>query len=192
MQKMDKAALTARVCEIIRERNAEIVELGHAIFAAPELGFKEVKTAEKVKQAFEKLGIAYETGWGITGVKARMKGKASKRTVALLGELDAIVCRTHPNCDPVTGAAHCCGHNVQIANVIAVAQALKEAGAMDYLGGDVVLFAVPAEEYVASFATRASSASSAASSRSLLKAASTTATSPCRCTWPSPTIPRAT
>lgn len=148
MQKMDKAALKARVCEIIRERNAEIVELGHAIFGEPELGFKEVKTAEKVKQAFEKLGIAYETGWGITGVKARMKGKASKRTVALLGELDAIVCRTHPNCDPVTGAAHCCGHNVQIANVIAVAQALKEAGAMDYLGGDVVLFAVPAEEYV--------------------------------------------
>ena len=58
MQKMDKAALKARVCEIIRERNAEIVELGHAIFAEPELGFKEVKTAEKVKQAFEKLGIA--------------------------------------------------------------------------------------------------------------------------------------
>ncbi len=52
MQKMDKAALKARVCEIIRERNAEIVELGHAIFGEPELGFKEVMTAEKVKQAF--------------------------------------------------------------------------------------------------------------------------------------------
>ena len=95
-----------------------------------------------------RLGIAYETGFGVTGVKARLAGAGHRRTVALLGELDAIVCREHPMSDPVTGAAHCCGHNVQIANLVAVAMAVKDVDAMKYLGGDLVLFAVPAEEYV--------------------------------------------
>lgn len=81
-------------------------------------------------------------------MKARVKGKKSRKTVALLGELDAIVCRDHPNADPVTGAAHCCGHNVQIGNLLAVAMAFKDADIMKYLDGDVVFFAVPAEEYV--------------------------------------------
>lgn len=145
---MEKLALKARVAEIIAQRFEHTKALGESIFAEPELGFKEVKTSAKFAEELRALGIEGEKGWGITGVKARLKGKASRRTVALLGELDAIVCRKHPNCDPVTGAAHCCGHNVQIANVLAVAAALKESGAMAQLGGDVVLFAVPAEEYV--------------------------------------------
>lgn len=145
---MDKEQLKERVCQLIRDNFEETQKLGHAIFDEPELGFKEVKTSAKVRAAFDELGIDYTAGWGITGVKARLKGANSTRTVALLGELDAIVCRNHEASDPVTGAAHCCGHNVQIANVLAVARALKESGAMDYLGGDVVFFAVPAEEYV--------------------------------------------
>ena len=70
MQKMDKAALKARVCEIIRERNAEIVELGRSIFAEPELGFKEVKTSAKIKAAFEKL---------VSNAKRAGASRASKR-----------------------------------------------------------------------------------------------------------------
>ena len=145
---MDKEQLKKRVCEAMRKNFAETQALGHSIFAEPELGFKEVKTSAKVKAAFDALGIAHEDGWGHTGVKARLKGANSARTIALLGELDAIVCRKHEASDPVTGAAHCCGHNVQIANVLAVARALKETGAMELLGGDVVFFAVPGEEYV--------------------------------------------
>ena len=96
----------------------------------------------------DKLGIPYTTGWGITGVKGRLTGKHSKRTVAVMGELDSIVCRRHPSADPVTGAAHCCGHFIQISDMLGVAMALKDAGAMDYLGGDVVFFAVPSEECI--------------------------------------------
>ena len=68
--------------------------------------------------------------------------------VELLGELDAIICRDHPHADPKTGAAHCCGHHVQLANMLAVGMAFKDAGIMDELDGDLMLFAVPAEEYV--------------------------------------------
>lgn len=145
---MDKAQLKQRVCEAIEARRADIEALAQAIAQEPELGFKEKKTSQKVKNAFDALGLKYTDGWGITGVKARMKGKKSLRTVALLGELDAIVCRDHPQADALTGAAHCCGHNVQIANMMAVAMAFKDAGVMDELDGDVVFFAVPAEEYV--------------------------------------------
>ena len=145
---MNKAQLKEAVCRAIDERFTDIDQISTDIFAEPELGFKEQKTSAKVKAAFDKLGLEYTDGWGITGVKARMKGRNSKKTVALLGELDAIICRDHPNADPVTGAAHCCGHNVQIGNLMAVAMAFKDAGVMLHLDGDVVFFAVPAEEYV--------------------------------------------
>ena len=59
----------------------------------------------------------------------------------MLAELDAIVCRNHRNADPVTGAAHCCGHNIQIANMIAVACGLRDV--MSELDGDVVLSRSP-------------------------------------------------
>lgn len=143
---MDKATIKQKVCEAIAAHRADIEAIANAILAEPELGFKEVKTAKKVQDALAKLGLEFTTEHGLTGVKARMKGRTSKRTIAMLAELDAIVCRNHKNADPVTGAAHCCGHNIQIANMIAVAYGLREV--MDELDGDVVLFAVPAEEYV--------------------------------------------
>ena len=143
---MDKAAIKQKVCEAIAAHRADIEAISEAILAEPELGFKEVKTSRKVQEALERLGIEFTAGHGITGVKARMKGRNSKRTVAMLAELDAIVCRNHRNANPVTGAAHCCGHNIQIANMIAVACGLRDV--MSELDGDVVLFAVPAEEYV--------------------------------------------
>ena len=145
---MTKEELKAALCAAIEQRLDDIRAIGMSIAEEPELGYKEVKTSAKVREAFDRLGIAYETGFGVTGVKARLAGAGHRRTVALLGELDAIVCREHPMSDPVTGAAHCCGHNVQIANLVAVAMAIKDVDAMKYLGGDLVLFAVPAEEYV--------------------------------------------
>ena len=145
---MTKEELKAALCAAIEKRLEDIRAIGPSIAEEPELGYKEVKTSAKVQEAFDRLGIAYETGFGVTGVKARLAGAGHRRTVALLGELDAIVCREHPMSDPVTGAAHCCGHNVQIANLVAVAMAVKDVDAMKYLGGDLVLFAVPAEEYV--------------------------------------------
>ena len=145
---MDQVQFKQRVCEAIEARRGDIEALANAIAKEPELGFKEHKTSQKVKTAFEALGMEYSDGWAITGVKARLKGRKSLRTVALLGELDAIVCRDHPEADSQTGAAHSCGHNVQIANMMAVAMAFKDAGIMQELDGDVVFFAVPAEEYV--------------------------------------------
>lgn len=145
---MTKEELKQKVCDAIDKRAEDIMSFGTSVFNEPELGYKEAKTSAKVQEAMDKLGIPYTTGWGITGVKGRLTGKHSKRTVAVMGELDSIVCRRHPSADPVTGAAHCCGHFIQISDMLGVAMALKDAGAMDYLGGDVVFFAVPSEECI--------------------------------------------
>ena len=145
---MTREELKRKVCEAIAARKDDIIALGESIFNEPELGYKETKTAGKVERVFTELGIPFDSGLALTGVKGRMKGRQSKYSVAVIGELDAVVCPDHPNADPISGAAHCCGHNVQIAAMAAVGMGLKDAGAMEYLAGDVVLFAVPAEEYV--------------------------------------------
>ena len=54
----------------------------------------------------------------------------------------------HPQADPETGAAHACGHNGQVAAMLGAAMALLGSKAMEHLAGNVVLFAVPAEENV--------------------------------------------
>lgn len=145
---MNKQELKNKVYAAIDNRFVDIEAFGENIFKEPELGFKENLTQAKVRQALEGLDLQCECGAALTGVKARMKGKDCRKTVALLGELDAIVCREHPQSNPLTGAAHCCGHNVQLANLLGVAMAMKDAQAMQYLDGDIVFFAVPAEEYV--------------------------------------------
>src|SRR5690606_35585134 len=47
-----------------------------------------------------------------------------------------------------TGAAHCCGHNGQIATMLGTAMGLVGSGVLPSLAGRVAFFAVPAEEYV--------------------------------------------
>ena len=145
---LTKEEVKQRVCDAIVAGQDRLRALASAIMDEPELGYKEHKTSQKVQDMFTELGIPFTTGHAITGVKGRLQGSTSKKTVAMIGELDAIVCHRHPKADPLTGAAHCCGHNVQIANLFAVAMGLQAEGVMEALGGDVVLFAVPAEEMI--------------------------------------------
>ena len=130
---MTKEELKRKVCEAIAARKDDIIALGESIFNEPELGYKETKTAGKVEQIFTELGVPYQSGVALTGVKGRLKGKESKYSVAVIGELDAVVCPDHSNADPISGAAHCCGHNVQIATMAALGIGLKDAGIMEHL-----------------------------------------------------------
>ena len=143
-----KEQLKAAALKAIDDNREKIIAIGDSIFSEPELGYKEFKTAEKVKELFDELGYAYTSEVAITGIIAPLKGKESRMKLAVMGELDAVVSPAHPNADPVTGAAHCCGHNCMIAGLAGVAYALKDTGIMEELSGDIVLMAVPAEEYV--------------------------------------------
>jgi amidohydrolase len=145
---MTKAELTERVRAAIDRRGDEIIGLGETIRRHPELGFKEHRTAELVARTFERMGLAPRTGLALTGVRADAAGRAGAGpTLALFGELDALVVAGHPVADPETGAAHACGHNAQVAGMLGAAMGLLEAGAFEHLAGRVAFIGVPAEEY---------------------------------------------
>lgn len=148
MSQLTKAEVKERVCRAIEAAMPRLMDIAETIMAAPELGYKEAKTTALVQQLFTELNIPFTTGHALTGVKGRLKGKSDAYRVAMIGELDAIICPKHPRADATTGAAHCCGHNVQIANMLAVAIGLQAEGVLAELNGEVVVFAVPAEEYV--------------------------------------------
>jgi len=140
--------LKTSVCETIDQSRDQIIGLGESIMDDPELGFKEFQTSNRVKEQFEALGLVAEQGMAITGVKAILKGGKPGPTVALMGELDALQVPGHPRANPETGAAHACGHNAQIAGMMGAAIGLTKSGIADHLSGNIVFYAVPAEEYV--------------------------------------------
>jgi amidohydrolase len=127
---------------------APLCAFGEDIFDHPELGFREQRTATAVAEALRTLGLEVEEGLAGTGVRAVVRGAAPGPSVAVIGELDALPVPGHPRADAVTGAAHACGHNAQLAHLLGVATALATTDARAHLAGSVVLLAVPAEEYV--------------------------------------------
>ncbi|MFH1571860.1 MAG: amidohydrolase [Gemmatimonadota bacterium] len=145
---MDREQLKAAVCQAIEARRERIIGLGEAIMSEPELGFKEVKTAARARAAFEEAGLPCTDGLALTGVRAVLCGRRPGPTVALLGELDALIVPDHPRADAETGAAHACGHNAQVAGLCGAALGLAAAGAAEHLAGTIAFLAVPAEEYV--------------------------------------------
>jgi amidohydrolase len=142
----DTQTLTARARQAIEAHAAELEQVARTIFAQPELGFKEHRTASLVHEWFDRLGLPHQDGIALTGSRALLDTGVPGPTVAVLGELDSLLCWEHPERDPRTGAVHACGHNAQIATMLGAGLALREI-APD-LAGRVVLMAVPAEEYV--------------------------------------------
>ncbi|HIM62506.1 MAG TPA: amidohydrolase [Dehalococcoidia bacterium] len=141
--------LKKRACETIDKRKKEIVGLAQQVLANPEAGFREVKTAQLVAEKFQEMGIQHESGLALTGLKGRIKGGAGPGpSVAVIGELDSLVVTEHPNADPDTGAAHACGHHCQIGMMLGATMGLLTPEVMAHLSGEVVPFAVPAEEFI--------------------------------------------
>src|SRR5215211_2927950 len=148
MREMSREELKQRVAAEVDRRQDEIIAVAERIWKHPELGFKEFGTAELVGEEFDRLRLQSRHGLAITGVKAIAEGGQPGPTVAIIGELDSILVADHPSADPTTGAAHCCGHNAQIANMLGAAIGLVGAGVLPELAGRLAFMAVPAEEYV--------------------------------------------
>ncbi|MCK5196828.1 MAG: M20/M25/M40 family metallo-hydrolase, partial [Spirochaetales bacterium] len=143
---MNKKALIDTAFNEIDNHRDKVINIANSILHEPEVGFKEKKTAQKVKDIFEELGIKYRSELAVTGIKGVMGEGRKGPVVAIIAELDAIINYDYPFADKKTGAAHACGHFAQIAQLIGAAIGLKKI--MDKLSGQVVLFAVPAEEFI--------------------------------------------
>ncbi|NLU06587.1 MAG: amidohydrolase [Firmicutes bacterium] len=145
---MTKEELKRAVLEQIDKHKDKIIDLGQHIMANPELGYKEFKTSALVREHFEELGLDITEGLAITGVSGVLCSGKQGPNLCIMGELDAVVCPGHPFADPVTGAAHACGHNGQVASMVGSAIGLVHSGAIEYLSGKITFLGVPAEEYV--------------------------------------------
>jgi len=116
------------------------------IWKHPETGYKEVVTSQYMEDTFRALGYDLVFAGDIPGFYTHIETGRPGPEVMILAELDSIICPAHPDADPVTGAAHSCGHHAQCAAMVGIAAALKEPGVLDGLSGNIRLCVVPAEE----------------------------------------------
>ena len=136
-------------CESIDKRKKEIIGVAQQALSHPEAGFREHRTASLVEQKFNELQIPHETGLALTGLKGRVPGGGgSGPRIALIGELDSLVVTEHPHADPDTGAAHACGHHCQLGMMLGATIGLQTPEVLAQLSGEIVPFAVPAEEFI--------------------------------------------
>ena len=141
--------LKQRACETIDKRKKDIIGVAQQVLSHPEAGFREAKTAKLVSQKFQELGIIHRDGLAMTGLKGRVQGGGGPGpSVAIIGEMDSLVVNEHPHADPDTGAAHACGHHCQVGMMLGAAMGLLTPEVLAELSGEIVPFAVPAEEFI--------------------------------------------
>lgn len=123
-----------------------ILDAERYIMKNPETGYKEYKTSAYMEEKFREMGYELTLAEGITGFYTVIDTGREGPEVMILAELDSIICPSHPDADPETGAAHSCGHNAQCAAMLGIAGALRDGGILSELSGRVRLCVVPAEE----------------------------------------------
>lgn len=143
---MIKNELKKRCLEAIDANREQIIALGKDTYCTPELGYKEFETTKRVAEAFRENGLEPEMNIAYTGCKVSA-GKENSPRIAVMGELDCVVCDEHP--DSISnGNIHACGHHVQLANLFGCTLGLMKSGVMNELGGGVDFIAIPSEECI--------------------------------------------
>ena len=136
------------IVQFAEKQRALIGKAYQFLWENPETGYKEWKSHTYLADVFSALGYTLNTAGNIPGFTAEVDTGREGPTVAVFGELDGLICPTHPEADPETGAVHSCGHCAQGAAMLGLAAALKEPGALDGLCGKIRFVAVPAEELI--------------------------------------------
>lgn len=134
--------------EEIKHQLTEIEANGDWFWAHPETGYKEWETQKHCVEIMKHHGFDVVTYPGVTGFVCRYDTGKPGPNVGIMAEMDSVVCFEHPDCNPQTGAAHACGHSIQMAVAMGAFFSLKESGALAQLSGSVTLLFVPAEECV--------------------------------------------
>ena len=92
----------------------------------PELSWKEVETAGRIRDELAGMGIPYEEVAG-TGTIATLKGKEDQPVIGLRCDIDALPIRevkSLPYCSQNQGVMHACGHDAHISMLLTAARVL--------------------------------------------------------------------
>ncbi len=131
------------------EKNKELIlQVEQNIWKNPEIGYKEWKTTKYLQRIFEELGYEVKPAGDIPGFTAEISTGRPGPTIAIIAELDSLLCPEHPEADRETGAIHACGHHAQSAYLVGCAAAFAMPGALDGLCGSIRFMSVPAEETI--------------------------------------------
>ena len=139
----------------IESKSGEIIDLGEILSKYPESGFKEVETAKIVAEKMRPLANLLNNKAenfleleDIPGLKLTFDTGRPGPAVAIVAELDAIICPLHPDSNQITGAVHACGHNCQLTTMFGAAIGLIDESVLEQLSGKIHFIAVPAEELI--------------------------------------------
>ncbi|RYG10215.1 MAG: amidohydrolase [Burkholderiales bacterium] len=133
----------------IAQFHPELTALRRDLHAHPELGFEEVYTSGRVREALKLCGVdEVHANIGKTGVVAVIKGRstASGRMVGLRADMDALTMTEHNDFgwkSTTSGMMHGCGHDGHTAMLVGAARYLAETRNFD---GTAVLVFQPGEE----------------------------------------------
>lgn len=136
-----------KLINIIEEEKQSIIDVGNKIYKNPELGYKEFKTKETIKDFLKDIDIEEYKEFAITGMKATI-GKGDGLHIGLLCDMDGTPTINHPYANKEDNAAHSCGHNAQMAIMMAIFKAFALSGVLDKINGKISLITAPAEEFV--------------------------------------------
>ncbi len=126
-------AAKARAQAVVAEQSDALLALSHAIHAAPEIAWQEVRSSALVSEALAAGGYAVTSG--VAGMPTAFAASVGGGPlhVAILAEYDAL-----------PGIGHACGHNIIAASAVGAGLALVPLA--DELGLTVHVLGSPAEE----------------------------------------------
>ncbi len=120
----------------------------HDFHQFPETGFHEQRTAARVAQLLQLLGLQVHSGIGGTGLVASLTVGSGRGVIGLRADMDALAMaehapgRAHASANP--GCMHACGHDGHMAMLLGAAQLLSRRRDFD---GTVRFIFQPAEEH---------------------------------------------
>jgi len=127
--------------------HAELTGLRRDLHAHPELGFREVRTAEVVAGSLRRWGVEVTEGVGGTGVVGTIRGaRPGDRAIGIRADMDALSMTEQSQLSYASkspGVMHACGHDGHTAVLLGAARHLVEDP--DF-AGTVHLIFQPAEE----------------------------------------------
>lgn len=150
-----QSALKPKISTAAEAIESKVVAWRRDFHQNPELGNREVKTAEKIAAHLRSLGFEIQEKVAYTGVVGILKGGKPGPVVGLRADMDALpvnervdvpfksVAKTEYN-GQQTGVMHACGHDSHMAILMGVAEVL--AGMKNELAGTVKFIFQPAEE----------------------------------------------
>ncbi len=120
----------------------------HEFHRFPETGFQEYRTADRVAQLLQAMGLEVARGVGGTGVVGSLRAGRGAGTIGLRADMDALALseaapgRAHASVN--AGCMHACGHDGHMAMLLGAAQLLAAQRDFD---GTVRFIFQPAEEH---------------------------------------------